>query len=432
MAIEISKAIDRQYLITQLSGFEKYALYDEKIDPTDGSKYLRHRYRKLDDTYEWQENFEYKVGVVAIHDNKLWKAIVDTNKAAFDPTDWEMVGAASIFNVVSALPAESTLTEDQAFVLKADEVDGTGVVVHKKGMWVFDATVGAYYQFDEHEVTDLDLVEMFDKTAVSTFKGSEKVVDSAYLYTQIGSAVTPLKEKIDELFDIAKDAEYIILEDEVELKAYNLATLKDHTMNIFLVKEDHDHRVDPLDPTSEPTATLYGCVAVVPASDRKLDYIGQLSMSGEATKKLIQDMIDREVKIIIPAHYENCNPTDAGALEIVADGTTPLDPDTQIEESNVNPVGDGTNTTPGNYVVLVPERISGEYKFMEKKDYDTETLQKVSHEEVVYTDPDGVEPDVTVDYLTYFGTRVMPHEFENSAIRFNDPTDYDPIVEGPI
>lgn len=427
MAVEISKALDKAYLSTQLSNHEKYMLYDEKTKP-DGTKYLRRRYRKLDETFEYTVDTQYYIGNLVTYQDCLYAAIVDNYDAAWDPTHWKMVGAKSIIQIFKdALPNPADLKEDTLIVLKADEVDGTGAVVHKKGMWVFDATTGAYYMFDEHESTDLDLSEMFDSTATSIYKGAEKTIDSAYLYKQLGSAVIPLKEKIDELFDIAKDAEYIIVDDEVALKAYDLTTLKANTMNIFLVKEDHDHLVDPTDPDSAPTATLYGCVAVIPASDRKLDYIGQLSMSAEATKKLIQDMIDEEVKITVPAHYENCDPSTTGALVIVADGTL-TDPDTEIEESNVNPVSAGTDTSIGQYVVFVDERISSEYKFMEKKDYDTETLQKVSHSETIYTDPEGIEADVTIDYLTYENVQLMRNIFEDRDIDFNDPADFTPVI----
>lgn len=662
MSITIEKPISKKYLIDNLRLYEEYILWDklnrtvidsdeyyipasstdisaieivdaemlEKVQKTLPSanlndwviyvpaithdeQYWRHKYRALTDTYEFVPSFDYSIGTLCVYEDKLWKATKNTKSDVFNSDDWIMVGAASIFNVVSALPEISTLDEDQAFILKKDEIDNTDsenpILIHRKGLWIYDNENKSYYQFDEHEEINLDFIEVFDDSKSATYKGNkDKIVNSKFLYEQISNVAGSLNNRINELFDISKDAEYIILEDEIALKSFDLSTLKENTMNIFLVKEDHDHLIDPDDENSDPLATLYGCVAVEDVTERKLDYIGQLSMSNIALEKAVQELIDKNIKLEISGHYEKVESSDVGSLlivndgtktneieisnvtpivegnvitigssvgtidayqislggkevvadgtlineieeneiiytinnyvsnigdkvdainaytvdnvngayEVVADGTAVLQ--TEIEESNVTPLIDGSSPvligskvnivtaydngttyevvangtkanqielssvtpiienniinigsfvdktsayqivlggkevvddgtlelqieisevnpvspptyipTVGDYVKFVGSELSDEYKFMEKKDYDTETLMKVSKKTITYIDEDGIDSDIDVTYLTYDNTELMPREFEDNNISF-ESDEYQTII----
>ena len=68
--------------------------------------------------------------------------------------------------------------------------------------------------------------------------------------------------------------------------------------------------------------------------------------------------------------YEVCQPTDIGALEVVADGTSPLT-DTQIEESNVTPIKEGQTINVGDYVILVESQKTNVTKFVPRNELDT-------------------------------------------------------------
>ena len=82
-----------------------------------------------------------------------------------------------------------------------------------------------------------------------------------------------------------------------------------------------------------------------------------------------QDELYHEIYEYTTAYYELSSVGTDGALEIVADGTSPLT-DTQIEESNVTPIKEGQTVAVGDYVILVESQKTNVTKFVPRSELD--------------------------------------------------------------
>lgn len=359
-----------------------------------------HRYGKL---APWKTGKKYFVGDACIYNNCLYQATADVNGTdlVFPASKFQMVGAASIVKIVNtALPNATSVEGDSLFWLKNNEMDPTDPtkVLHPAGIYTFEKTTGTYSLYREYEKDALEIKSFFETVAPADlgYTGdADKVVNSLYLHSTLENVTKTIQEEIEDLGNVLDNAHYYILNNKAELDAYDLTTLADNTMNIFLVKQDdtidkydtiavpgtyitvevynqyvsdYNDGTRATDPATEykpvykyaiagtnPVTyetTLYACVAYdsdeYPKKTRKVEYIGKLAWGAQS----IDVLIDK--KIFDALHNKNNvtaykASTDSDALEIVNNGTLA----TQIELASVTPVISGYTPNVGDIVTTV-------------------------------------------------------------------------------
>lgn len=532
-----------------------------------------HRYGKLG---PWKTGKKYFIGNCVTFEGCLYQATadVDGTDTTFPTDKFQMVGADSLLQIrQNKLDDPTTVKQDSLYWLKEDQMNETDPtkVDYAAGIYTFTKSTASYALYRAYEDKEIEYKSFFEdvKPEDLGYTGDkDKVVNSLYLHSTLEKVTKTIQEEITDLEDVLDNANYYILNNREELDAYDLTTLPDNSMNIFLVKQDNTiekydtiatpgtyitvetykqyvaeyeagtRTVDPAteytpvykfiiagtDPT-EYESTLYACVAYdseeYPKKTRIVEYVGKLAWGAESLdilidKKIFDALHDKTTKTVYVKSTDadaltvvadgalanqielaavtpvviGTTPVVSGSVSavtayqagttytIVADGTTPLAANelelstvngklvdgqtafvvgdtadavtayetsvgglqivadgykaTEIELSDVTPTASAYPTPAvGDTVKLGTEDVYT-WKFILRSEADAETLQKLSHEKVTYTDPEGVEADVTVDYLTYDGTKQMPYEFETKTIDFTDSTQYDAPEEGEI
>ena len=319
---------------------------------------------------------DYKVGDIVIYDNRLYKCKVEpqADNTTFDETEWIKL---SISNDLEKFLADFTVVELKEDISDPDLVTGYDLKFKNKELAyreeikgdtdIYFYQTGVVFTKDSVVLKDnvfyialRDTVDLVNFDDVTDFAMIHKLPDTVEIYKYVSGTDYEIGQYVikgNDIYEcIAVQADNTVFDDVNEFKLISNYVLDSKPLTM-------DDLVDS------------GVVIAVPYTGDTnktvtSDYVYK-TLSDIIPKLHVetQDELYHEIYKYTTAYYELSSVGTHGALEVVADGTSPLT-DTQIEESNVTPIKEGQTVAVGDYVILVESQKTNVTKFVPRSELD--------------------------------------------------------------
>ena len=320
---------------------------------------------------------DYKVGDIVIYDNRLYKCKVEpqADNTTFDKTEWTKL---SISNDLEKFLADFTVVELKEDISDPDLVTGYDLKFKNKELAyreeikgdtdIYFYQTGVVFAKDSVVLKDnvfyialRDTVDLVNFDDVTDFAMIHKLPDTVEIYKYVSGTDYEIGQYVikgNDIYEcIALQADNTVFDDVNEFKLISNYVLDSKPLTM-----------DDLVDSSVVIAVPYTGVTDKTVTS---DYVYK-TLSDIIPKLHVktQDELYHEIYEYTTAYYELSSVGTDGALEIVADGTSPLT-DTQIEESNVTPIKEGQTVAVGDYVILVESQKTNVTKFVPRSELDT-------------------------------------------------------------
>ena len=320
---------------------------------------------------------DYKVGDIVIYDNRLYKCKVEpqADNTTFDETEWIKL---SISNDLEKFLADFTVVELKEDISDPDLVTGYDLKFKNKELAyreeikgdtdIYFYQTGVVFAKDSVVLKDnvfyialRDTVDLVNFDDVTDFAMIHKLPDTVEIYKYVSGTDYEIGQYVikgNDIYEcIALQADNTVFDDVNEFKLISNYVLDSTPLTMDDLVDSSVVIAVPYTGDTDKTVTS--------------DYVYKtLSDIIPKLHAKTQDELYHEIYEYTTAYYELSSVGTDGALEIVADGTSPLT-DTQIEESNVTPIKEGQTVAVGDYVILVESQKTNVTKFVPRSELDT-------------------------------------------------------------